>query len=178
MIGKMSKCSPSLHAGIWWESWHDDDILLSGPRSLVDAVRNSLRKRFEIREQMLGAGPKNANEMIMLNRRVQWTKARIRISQDARQVKNIIEELGLEGATPENTQVIMNQSSGKVELVGNGPTRHSPRCIDHGKSSIKPERCGHGQTQKSGATSDWATNHLDALSMGGAIRQNHCIHGQ
>ena len=40
--------------------------------SLVDAVRNSPRKRHEIREQMLGAGPKNANEIIMLNRRVQW----------------------------------------------------------------------------------------------------------
>ena len=32
-----------------------------------------------------------------------------------------------------------------------------------GKPSIKPERCGHGQTQKSGAISDRATNHLDAL---------------
>ena len=32
--------------------------LLSGPSSLVDAVRNSTRKRCETREQMLGAGPK------------------------------------------------------------------------------------------------------------------------
>ena len=46
---------------------------LSGPRSLVDSMRNSLRKRHEIREQMLGAGPKDASEIIMLNRRVQWT---------------------------------------------------------------------------------------------------------
>ena len=37
--------------------------------------------------------------------------------------------------------------------------------MDHGKPSIKPERCGHGQTQESGAISDWATNHLDAPSM-------------
>ena len=71
---------------------HGDDILLSGQRSLVDAVR-SLRKRNEIREQMLGAGQKDASEIIMLNRRVQWTEAGSRISPDPRHVKDIIEEL-------------------------------------------------------------------------------------
>ena len=134
----------------------------------------------------------------MLNRRVQWTEAGIRISPDPRHVKDIIEELGLERAKPADTPMILSQSSkkdsdsralsmrdatvketrGKVELLGNGSTRHSLRCIDHGKPSIKPERCGHGQTQKSGAISDWATNHLDALSMEGAIRQNRGMCGQ
>ena len=56
----------------------------------------------------------------------------------------------------------LQETRGKVELFGNESTRHSPRCIDHGK----PSRCGHGQTQKSGAISDWATNRQDALSMG------------
>ena len=92
---------------------HGDDILLSGPRSLVDAVRNSLRKRYEIREQMLGAGPKDASEIIMLNRRVQWTEAGIRISPDPRHVKDIIEELGLEGAKPADTPMVVSQSSKK-----------------------------------------------------------------
>ena len=92
---------------------HGDDILLSGPRSLVDAVRNSLRKRFEIREQMLGAEPKDASEIIMLNRRVQWTETGIRVSPDPRHVKNIIEELGLEGAKPADTPMIVSQSSKK-----------------------------------------------------------------
>ena len=92
---------------------HGDDILLSGPRSLVDAVRNSLRKRFEIREQMLGAGPKDASEIIMLNRRVQWTEAGIRISPDPRHVKDIIEELGLEVAKPADKPMIVSQSSKK-----------------------------------------------------------------
>ena len=35
---------------------------------------------------------------------------------------------------------------GQVELLGNGSSRHSLRCIDHGKTHIKPERCGHGHT--------------------------------
>ena len=71
------------------------------------------RKRYEIREQMLGAGPKDASEIIMLNRRVQWTEAGIRISPDPRHVKDIIEELGLEGAKPADTPVIVSQSSKK-----------------------------------------------------------------
>ena len=88
---------------------HGDDI----PRSLVDAVRNSQRKRCEIREQMLSAGPKDASEIIMLNRRVQWTEAGIRTSPDPRHVKDIIEELGLEGAKPADTPMIVSQSSKK-----------------------------------------------------------------
>ena len=82
VIGEMSKCSFKSPCGKLVGVVHGDDILLSGPRSLVDAVRNSLRKRCEIREQMLGAGPKDASEIIMLNRRVQWTEAGIRTSQD------------------------------------------------------------------------------------------------
>ena len=58
VMGEMSKCSFKSPCGKLVEVVHGDDILLSGPRSLVDAVRNSLRKRNEIREQMLGAGPK------------------------------------------------------------------------------------------------------------------------
>ena len=45
----------------------------------------------------------------MLNRRVQWTEAGIRISPDPRHVKDIIEELGLEGAKPADTPMIMSK---------------------------------------------------------------------
>ena len=76
MIGEMSKCSFKSLCEKLVEVVHSDDILLSGPRSLVDAVRNSLRKRYEIREHLLGAGPKDASEIIMLNRRVQWDRGR------------------------------------------------------------------------------------------------------
>ena len=39
---------------------HGEDILLTGPRSLVDAARKSLRKRNETQEQVMGAGPIDA----------------------------------------------------------------------------------------------------------------------
>ena len=56
---------------------------------------------------------KDASEIIMLNRRVQWTEAGIRISPDPRHVKDIIEELGLEGAKLADTPMIVSQSSKK-----------------------------------------------------------------
>ena len=62
---------------------------------------------------MLGAGPKNASEIIMLNRNVQWTEVGIRISPNTRHVMDIIEELGLEGARPANMTTIVSQSNKK-----------------------------------------------------------------
>ena len=108
-------------------------------------------------------------------------------------MKEIIEELGLEGAKPADTPMIVSQSDkvdsdsralshtvpeacGQVELHGNGSPRHSLRCIDHGKSRIKPERCGHGHAQENWAISDRATDHLDALQIESAIRPRHGIH--
>ena len=72
---------------------HGDDIFLGGPRSLVDAVLKSLRKRCETREQMMGARLTDAIEIVILNRRVQWTEEGLRISLDPRHVQATNEEL-------------------------------------------------------------------------------------
>ena len=56
VMGKMSKCSFKSSCG----KLVCDDILLAGPRSLVDAARKSLRKRNETQEQVMGAGPIDA----------------------------------------------------------------------------------------------------------------------
>ena len=64
----------------------------------------------------------------------------------------------------------------KLKYLANGPPRHSLRCIDHGKSRIEPERCGHGHAQESGAMSDQATDHMDALQMESAVRPHHGMH--
>ena len=77
----------------------------------VDAARKSLRKRYETREPMMGAGPTDASdEIVMLNRRVQWTEEGIRVSPDPRHVKEFTDELGLEGAKLADTPMIVSQS--------------------------------------------------------------------
>ena len=72
VMGKMSKCSFKCPCGKLVGVVHGDDILLAGPRSLVDAARKSLRKRCETRELM--------RLKSSLKRRVQWTEEGIRKS--------------------------------------------------------------------------------------------------
>ena len=81
------------------------------------------------------------------------------------------------------------QNDGKRSSKGNAPRRQfsfrkqnqnacrqcrdgnctNPRCIDHGKSRIKPEGCGYGHAQESGTTSDQATDHFDRRSVSGGM---------
>ena len=58
---------------------------------------------------MMGARPTVASEIVLLNRRVQWTEEGIGISPDPRHVKEIIEELCLEGATSADTSMSVSQ---------------------------------------------------------------------
>ena len=89
VMGKMSRRSFKSPCEKLVVVVHGDDILLAGPRSLVGAARKSLRKCYETREQMMGAGPTDASEIVMLNIRVQWTEEGIRISPDPRLVKSL-----------------------------------------------------------------------------------------
>ena len=186
VIGEMSKCSFKSPYGKLVGVVHGDDILLSGRRSLDGAVRNSLRKRYEIREQILEAGPKDASEIIMLNRRVQWTEAGIRISPDLRHVKDIIEDL--EGAEPADTPMIMSQSSKKDydsrALSMRNATQYrrlvaKMNYLALHRPDIRYAASTMGSQASSPKDADMVRlNHLDALSMVDAIRQNHGIHGQ
>ena len=65
---------------------------------------------------MMGARPPETSAIVMLNRRVQWTEEAIRMTPDPRHVKEIIEELGLEGARPADTPMIVSQS-GEIDSV-------------------------------------------------------------
>ena len=110
----------------------------------------------------MGAGPTDASE---------------------RHVKEIIAELGLSQSGKMESHpcpdlagcLNVPEARGQVELLRNGSPRHPQRCINHGESHIKPERCGCGQTQVSGVISGRA-GHLDAQQMRSAIRPHHVIH--
>ena len=114
VMGKMSMCSFTSPCGKLVGVVHGDDILLAGPRSLVDAARMSPRKQYETREQMMGVGTTDVSEIVTLNRRVQRTEKEMRISRDPRHVKEISDELGLEGAKPADTPMVASQS-GKLD---------------------------------------------------------------
>ena len=127
VMGKMSRCSFKSPCGKLVGVVHGDDILLAGPRSLVDAIRKSPRKRQEKREQMMGVRPTDASEIVMLNRRFQCMEKEIRISPDPRHVKEIFEELGLEGAKSADTPMIVSQS-GKIDGDSRALSLRMPHC--------------------------------------------------
>ena len=60
VMGKMSNSPRGKLVGVV----HGDDILLAGSRSHVDAVRGSLRKRFETRDQIMKARPTDAGDIV------------------------------------------------------------------------------------------------------------------
>ena len=47
---------------------------MSGPRSIVEKFRKSLRKRHETWEQMISGQEGEPKELAILNRKVQWVQ--------------------------------------------------------------------------------------------------------
>ena len=99
-IGAMSKCVFRSECGKLVGTMHGDDVLMAGPRSVIEKPRSSLRKRYETREQMISGRIGEPKELVILNRKVQWAKEGIRLAPDQRHAVEVIEELGLSGSKP------------------------------------------------------------------------------
>ena len=87
-------------------------ILIGGPRNVTSAVQASLKKRHETREQLMEEKrPYDAKQVVILKRKVQWTRHEFWLAPDPRHVKDIVEELGLTQAQPADTPMLVSQSS-------------------------------------------------------------------
>ena len=104
-IGVMSKCAFRSECGRVVGTMHGDDVLMAGPRSVIEKVRKCLRKRYETREQMISGRDGEPKELVILNRKIQWRKEGIRLAPDQRHAAEVIEELGLREAKPVDTPV-------------------------------------------------------------------------
>ena len=140
---------------------HGDDILLAGPRSLVDAERSEgLRNGYDAREH------KGSVDRL-----------------DPRHVKEIIEELCQKGVKCVEDPPMFVCPSGKmtvtlrchsasaacrqVELLGNESPRHSLRCIDHGVT----HRARKMRTRS--CSREWDDSRLGDPSLG--LRSDHIM---
>ena len=97
-IGAMSKCVFRSECGKLVGTMHGDDVLMAGPRSVIEKPRSSLRKRYETREQMISGRIGEPKELVILNRKVQWAK-------EGRHAVEVIEALGLSGSKLVDTPV-------------------------------------------------------------------------
>ena len=104
-VGKMSKCAFTSECGTLAGTMHGDDVLMAGPRRVVSAVQGVLRDRYETREQLMSGRAGDPKELIILNRRVQWTDEGLRLAPDDRHLKDLVDELGLANAKHVDTPV-------------------------------------------------------------------------
>ena len=183
--GILSKCSFKSPCGKLVGVVHGDDILLSDQDHLLMRCGMLYENAMRYVNRCWERDQKMQVRFIMLNRRVQWTEAGIRISPDPRHVKDIIEELGLEGAKPADTPMIVSQSDSRA-LSMRDATLHKRLVAKLNYLAMdRPDIRSAASTTGSQASSPKDANMVRLkrvgrflIGRGGAIRQNHGLHGQ
>ena len=77
---------------------HGDDFTACGSDEDLAWLSARFKEKFEVTIQILGPGPKHAQEVRILNRIVRWTKSGIDYEPDQRHAEMVIRDLGLEQA--------------------------------------------------------------------------------
>ena len=82
---------------------HGDDLLVVGSAKALQWTNQGMRKKYEIKAQVLGPDHGMEKEVKMLNRILRWTSKGIEYEPDQRHAELVIQELGLEGCKPVDT---------------------------------------------------------------------------
>ena len=82
---------------------HGDDFLVGGSRREVERFREEMNLQYEAKHQTIGPGGGPDNRMKVLNREIVWHDNKITIEADAKRVKAVLKDLGLEEAMPVKT---------------------------------------------------------------------------
>ena len=77
---------------------HGDDFIASGSDLDLAWLRAQFEKRFEVKVQILGPGPKQEREVRVLNRVIRWTDCGLEFEPDQRHAEMVVRDLGLENA--------------------------------------------------------------------------------
>ena len=74
---------------------HGDDIFVAGPRQDKAKIGATHKKRWETRDQMIGAKPHDQKELHILNRTLRWCKDGLVVAATLRHGREVVDELGL-----------------------------------------------------------------------------------
>ena len=77
---------------------HVDDFLISGSQENVQWVWRELRKKYELKGEIMGQGCEN--EGVHLGRRIRWTQTGIEWEADSKHVQTLLSEWHLEDCNP------------------------------------------------------------------------------
>ena len=79
---------------------HGDDIFVAGPRQDISKMGATLKKRWEIRDQMIRSKPGDQKQLHMLNRTLRWCKDGLVFAANLRDGKEVVDELELSKSKP------------------------------------------------------------------------------
>lgn len=95
IVGKASPCNFRHGTKDLIVTVHGDDFTSSGSEEDLVWLRDTLKKKYEIKCTILGPEANHAQEVKVLGRTLRWTEAGIEYEADARHQAIVVEELGL-----------------------------------------------------------------------------------
>ena len=90
---------------------HGDDILVAGPREEVTKMGAMLKKRWETRDQLIGARSSDLKELHILNRTLRWCQDELVFAADPRHAREVVDELGVNKSKPVTSPVVVDSAS-------------------------------------------------------------------
>ena len=79
---------------------HGDDIFVAGPRQDIAKIGARLKKRWETRDQMIGAKHHDQKELHILNRTLRWCMDGLVFAANLRHGREVVDELGMSKSKP------------------------------------------------------------------------------
>ena len=111
IVGTVSRCCFRNESGSVAGAVHGDDIFIAGPREEVVRIGAMLKKRWETRDQLIGAGSDDRKELHILNRTLRWCKDGLVFAADPRHAREVIDELVLSKSKPVSSPVVVEGTS-------------------------------------------------------------------
>jgi hypothetical protein len=79
---------------------HGDDFFVAASLKSIEWLIREMKKKYELKSQILGPEKVCHQEVRILNRVVRWTQQGIEYEPDQRHAEMVVKDLGLEGAKP------------------------------------------------------------------------------
>ena len=99
-VGTVSRCCFRNESGSVAGRVHGDDIFVAGRRQDTAKMGATLKKRWETRDQIIGAKHHDQKELHILNRTLRWCKDGLVFAANVRHGREVVDELGLSKSKP------------------------------------------------------------------------------
>ena len=96
-------------------SVHGDDVTVKASRENAEWLIQKFEEKYEIKTQMIGETADLNKQLQILKRTVRWSSRGLWIEADQRHVKEVVQALGSEGASPSPTAGVAAKGETRAE---------------------------------------------------------------